>query len=191
MRPLRVVVVDVDAERPFEVAAVEDQQPVEALRADRSDEALCDRVCLRRPHGSLHGPDAFAAEHFVEGTAVLAVAVADEEADVLVGEIEAEVARLLGHPVASGIPRAAGQPNAPARMRDEEEHVVAAQEDTLDCEEVTRDDARSLRSQELAPARAGAPRRRLQLCMGKEPANARRRYPQAELGQLTTDPPVA
>ena len=54
MRPLGVVVVDVDAEHTLEVAAVEDQQPVETLRADGSDEALCDRVCLRRPHGRLH-----------------------------------------------------------------------------------------------------------------------------------------
>jgi hypothetical protein len=37
-------------------------------------------------------------EDFVEGTAVLAIAVADQEADVLVGEVEAEVARLLGSP---------------------------------------------------------------------------------------------
>jgi hypothetical protein len=40
MRPLRVVVVDVDAEDAFEVATVEDQQPVETLRTHGSDEAL-------------------------------------------------------------------------------------------------------------------------------------------------------
>src|SRR5438270_8831160 len=95
MWPLGVVVVDVDAECPFEVAAIGDQQPVEALGADRSDEALCDRDCLRRPHGSLHGTDAFAAEDFVERAAVLAVAVADQEADALVGEIEAERRKML------------------------------------------------------------------------------------------------
>jgi hypothetical protein len=43
VRPLGAVVLDEDAEHPFEVAAVEDQRPVETLSADGSDEALCDR----------------------------------------------------------------------------------------------------------------------------------------------------
>ena len=46
MRPLGVVVVDVDAEHPFEVAAAEDQEPVQTLRADGPDEALSDRVAF-------------------------------------------------------------------------------------------------------------------------------------------------
>jgi hypothetical protein len=47
---------------------------------------------LWRSHRSLDHPDAFTAEDFVKRAAVLAVAVANPEADVLVGEIEAEVA---------------------------------------------------------------------------------------------------
>src|SRR5207245_280334 len=111
----------------------------------------------------LDNPDAFAAEDLVEGAAVLAVAVADQEANALVGEVEAEVARLLGDPGAGGIRRAAGQPDAPTAVGDEEQRVVAAQEHALDGKEIARDDARSLHSQELAPTRTGAPRRRLQL----------------------------
>ena len=84
MGPLAVVVVDVDAEDAFEVTAVEDQQPVETLGAHSADEALGDRVRLRRPHRRLHDPDAFAAEHLVEGAAVLAVAVTDQEPNALV-----------------------------------------------------------------------------------------------------------
>src|SRR6266849_9665041 len=98
MLPLAVVMVDVDAEHAFEVASVEDQQPVEALRTDCSDEALRDRVRLRRSDRRLHDPDAFAAESLVEGAAVLAVAVADQEADAPLREIETEVACLLSHP---------------------------------------------------------------------------------------------
>jgi hypothetical protein len=41
-------------------------------------------------------------EHLVEGAAVLAVAVADQQARTLVCEVEAEVARLLGDPRAVG-----------------------------------------------------------------------------------------
>ena len=96
MWPLAVVVIDVDAERVLEVASVEDQQPVQALRTDCSDEAFRDGVRLRRSHRSLHDPDAFAAEDLVEGAAVLAVAVADQEADARFGEVKTEVACLLG-----------------------------------------------------------------------------------------------
>ena len=37
---------DEDAEDPFEVASVHDQEPVETLGADGADEALGDRVRL-------------------------------------------------------------------------------------------------------------------------------------------------
>lgn len=83
MWPLAVVMVDVDAKHAFEVTAVEDQQRVETLGTHGPDEALRDRVRLRRPHGSLHGPDAFALEDLVERAAVLTVPVADQEADAL------------------------------------------------------------------------------------------------------------
>ncbi len=102
VRPLGVVVVDVNAEHAFEVTPVEDQQPVETLGAHRADEALGDRVRLRRPHRRLHDPDLLAAEDLVEGAAVFAVAVADQEADSPVGEVKAEVACLLGDPGAVG-----------------------------------------------------------------------------------------
>jgi hypothetical protein len=46
MRSLRVVVLDVDAQHALEVAAVEDQQPVEAFGADGSDETLGDGVAF-------------------------------------------------------------------------------------------------------------------------------------------------
>jgi hypothetical protein len=46
--PLAVVKVDADAEHAFEVAAVEDQQPVETLGSHGAVEALRDRVGFRR-----------------------------------------------------------------------------------------------------------------------------------------------
>jgi hypothetical protein len=75
MRPLRVVVVDEDAQDAVEVAAVEDRQPVGAFGADGSNEPFGDGVCLRCPHGRLNDPDAAAAQHLVEAGAVVAVAV--------------------------------------------------------------------------------------------------------------------
>jgi hypothetical protein len=153
MRPLAVVVVDVDAEHAFEVTRVKDQQPVETLGTHSPDEALGDRVRFRRSQRRPHDPDALATEDFVEGAAVLAVAVADQEAGALLREVEAEVTRLLGDPVTARIRRAAGKPDAPARMRDEEQHVEPAQKHRLDGEEIAGDDARRLRPQELEPAR--------------------------------------
>ena len=103
VRPVLVVVLDVLAQDAFDVAAVEDQQPVQALGADGSDEPFGDGVRLRRSCRRLDDPDAVRAEHLVEGIAVLAVAVADQQAQALVGDIEAEVACLLGDPCAGGL----------------------------------------------------------------------------------------
>ncbi len=61
-----------------------------------------------------------------------AATVTNQEADALVREAKAEIARLLGHPDAGGIGPTAGEPDAPAAARDEEQRVVAAQERALD-----------------------------------------------------------
>jgi hypothetical protein len=58
---------------------VEDQEPVDALRADGADEALSDRIRLRRAERRPDDLYALALEHGVEVTRELAVAVADEE----------------------------------------------------------------------------------------------------------------
>lgn len=80
MRPLGFVVVDADAEHVFEVTAVDNQQPVEALGADGSDEAFGDRVRLGGPDRCLHDPDVFAAEDPIERAGGPAIAVAEQEA---------------------------------------------------------------------------------------------------------------
>src|SRR4051812_29132180 len=50
VRPLSVVVMDIDAKDVFELATPDDQQPVEALAADGADPALHVRVRIRRLH---------------------------------------------------------------------------------------------------------------------------------------------
>jgi hypothetical protein len=49
MRPLRVVMLDVDPQHALEVAAVEDQQPVKTFGADGSNEPLGDGRLLAAP----------------------------------------------------------------------------------------------------------------------------------------------
>ena len=46
MRPVAVVMVDVDAEHLLELSPADDQ---EAVAADGADPALGERICLRRP----------------------------------------------------------------------------------------------------------------------------------------------
>src|SRR6266508_3987158 len=60
---------------------LEDQQPVEALGARGSDEALGDRVRFGRADRRSDDLDVFAAEDGVEVTRELAVAIADQEAN--------------------------------------------------------------------------------------------------------------
>jgi hypothetical protein len=71
--------VDEGTEHPLEMAAVEDQQPVETLGADRANEAFGDRVRLRRSHRRPDDLDPFASEHDFEVMRELAVAIPDQE----------------------------------------------------------------------------------------------------------------
>jgi hypothetical protein len=98
VRAFAVVVLDVGAQDPLELAAADDQEPVEAFRAHRADEALGGGVRLRRSRRRVDHSDSIAAEHLVEGSGESAVAVVDREADPLEEAGEAEVARLLQEP---------------------------------------------------------------------------------------------
>jgi hypothetical protein len=83
MRSVAVVMVDNNLKHPLEVAAVEDQQPVEAFGADCADEAFGDGVRFRRSHRRADNLNSFASEDSVEVTRELAVAIMDEEANRL------------------------------------------------------------------------------------------------------------
>jgi hypothetical protein len=77
VRTVAVVVVDEDTEHTLEVTLVEDQEPVDALRADGADELLSDRIRRRSADRRPDDLYAFALEHGVEVTRERAVAVAD------------------------------------------------------------------------------------------------------------------
>ena len=126
--------VDEDAEHPLEVATVEDQEPIEALRSDGADEAFGDRVRLRRSHRCADDLDSFASEDRVEIARELAVAIPDQEANRsrALDQSPGELSGLLRDPDAGGIGRTAGEPDAPAAVGDEEEHVEAAEPERLD-----------------------------------------------------------
>src|SRR5215207_5960724 len=122
-----VVMPAVDAEDVLEVAAAEDEDPVEAVGAERSYPAFGGGVrgLDRRPDN----PDALGAEHVVEGVGEFRVAVVHEELEgVLIAELHDKVARLLCDPASVGL-RAGGDVLDPSRReRDEEQHVDSLQE---------------------------------------------------------------
>ena len=76
---MAVVVADEHPKNPFQVSAVDDQDPVEALSAQGADEALGDRVGLRRFDGSSDDLDAAGAEDLIEGIRELGVVVTEQE----------------------------------------------------------------------------------------------------------------
>src|SRR5436190_15716982 len=102
-----------------------------------------------------------------------------------------QVARLLQHP---GRVRLAGDRElleAAAPVREEDEHVEAAQPDGLDGEEVAGEDRLTLRSKEAAPGVSIALWRRWQTCLDQDVAHGTRRDRDAERAQLASDPKLA
>ena len=68
MRPMGVVVVDIEVEDTCEVAASDDQHPVQAFPTHRADEAFRIGIrpgCTDRRADHAH---AFGSEHLIEGT---------------------------------------------------------------------------------------------------------------------------
>jgi hypothetical protein len=75
MRPMPVVMARIDPKHVFELAAAEDEQPVEALATHAADPALGVGVRVRCPdRGADHG-DPFALEDVIEAAAELGVAI--------------------------------------------------------------------------------------------------------------------
>ena len=78
----------------------EDEQVVEALGAHAAQEALAERVRVRRSDGRAQDLDAGRLSHAVESRAELVVVVADQEARALTPR--RRLAELLGHPRVEG-----------------------------------------------------------------------------------------
>ncbi len=78
-----VVVTGIDAKHVLELAAAEDEQPVEALATDAADPALGVGVRVRRLHGCADHGDPFALKDMVEAAAELGVAIVDQQAQRL------------------------------------------------------------------------------------------------------------
>jgi hypothetical protein len=87
--PRGVVVLDVDAEDVLELAAAEDEEPVETFAADGADSALHVRVCVRCADGGADGLDVFALEKRIECSRERGVSVVGQEPHLSVAVVEA------------------------------------------------------------------------------------------------------
>ena len=127
--PMAVVMAFELAEYGCSVSSIDDQEAVEEFAADRSDEALGDRVRPWCPHRRLNDPYLDRGEDRVEGSGELAVAVADEEPEALVGvvEVHEQVARLLCEPGSGRMGGDAQDVDSAGGVFDNEERVKPLQ----------------------------------------------------------------
>jgi|SRR5665213_3237248 len=147
-----VVMSEVLDEHLLEVTAAEDEESVEALSTNGAYKALGEGV---RPRGSDRGLDdldAFGPEHLVEAGRKLGVSISDQERDCsgAFGQDNAEIARLLGHPLPYRVGRDAGHVHLPGLELYKEQHVDTPQKHRVDGEE-------SRRPAWSPPALAGTP----------------------------------
>jgi hypothetical protein len=131
---MRVVVMNVGRKDSFEVAAVHDQEPVEALTADGPDPPFDVRVRPRRPYRCADGPDPLRAEYLVESSCELVVAIVDQEPDRLrpLNERLDDVPRLLGGPLPRGVRGDSGEVHVPGGQLDEHECIEATEQHGVD-----------------------------------------------------------
>jgi hypothetical protein len=176
----------------FEVATVEDQDPVEALSSSGANPALGERVGTRSPYRGAHDAHALGPEHGVEAGDELGVTVAHEELEGLglLAQRADEVAGLLGDPRTCGVGGDTGQPHSATVELDEEQHVNSLHCDGVDGQEVAGQGAGSLGSEELHPGGAVASRGGTEPMPAQDVADRGGRNDDAELCQLALDSQV-
>ena len=143
------------------VALVDDQDAVEELPAEATDEAFGDRVGAWCPHRCPDDADVDGGEDGVEGGGELGVAVADQKPEAPTGiiEVHEQVAGLLGEPGSGGVGSDAKDVHPAGGVLDDEEAIQPVQRDGVEVEQVAGEDSARLGSQELWP-RGSAPTRR-------------------------------
>jgi hypothetical protein len=109
----------------------------------------------------------------------------------LVVELHQQVACLLDHPAAVRVGRDPSEVYAAARQLDEEQDVEPLEEERVDGEEVTLEDARRLLAQKRRPARLQPLRCRLDPRLIEDRPDGARRQLDPEPDQFALDPPVA
>jgi hypothetical protein len=136
VRPVAVVMGHVLAEHQVQVAATEDQGPVQQLAAQGSNDALASGVHPRRPRQGGDDPQSFGLE--------------PHRAEAVI-QVHGEVAGLLHRPCRGRSCGYPGQVQPPGSVLDEHQHVQPLQQHRFHHQEVARDDRVGPGCQELPP----------------------------------------
>ena len=100
VRPMHVVVLHIDAQHPLQVSTSRDQQPVQALGADRGNPAFREGVGVGRLDRCQHHLGVLGAEEVIEGAAEFGIPITQHELDSssLLAQPQQQIPRLLGDP---------------------------------------------------------------------------------------------
>ena len=140
---MAVVMVDEDANDLLEMLAVEDQEPIQTLRANRPHEPFRDPVGLRGPKRRPNDLNPAALEDAVKTLGELLTPIANQEAErfLALRQRPRQLPGLLRHPRPARIGRAPREMHATTAQLDEEEHVEPLQPDCLHGEEIDGEQA--------------------------------------------------
>jgi hypothetical protein len=138
-----------------EVLLPEDEDVIEQLSTERSDEPLGEGVHVGRARCRPHDPDADSLEGRCEVAAELSVAIADED---LRSTIHRRVAGLLRAPRVGRSVRHRGVNHRATTKVEEEEHEDLAKPDVIGLDEVAHPDCMVAQEGRPALAIAGMPR---------------------------------
>ena len=102
---MAVVMVDEDANDLLEMLAVEDQEPIQTLRANRPYEPFRDTVCLRRAKRCANDLYPIALENAVKTLGELLIPIANQEAErfLALRQRPRQLPGLLRHPGPLGL----------------------------------------------------------------------------------------
>ena len=138
MWPMAVVVVDEDANDVLEMLAVEDQEPIQTLRANGPPEPFRDTVCLRRAKRRANDLYPIALKDSVKTLGELLIPIANQEAErfLALRQRPRKLPGLLRHPGPAWIACAPGEMHTTTAQLDEKEHAAPLQPDRLHGEEI-------------------------------------------------------
>ena len=154
---MAVVMVDEDANDLLEMLAVEDQEPIQTLRANHPHEPFRDTVGLRRAKRRANDLNPIALEDPVKTLGKLLIPIANQEAKRVpaLRQRPRQLPGLLRHPRPGRMGRAPREMHATRAELDEEEHVEPLQPDRFHAEEIDGEQTVPMRPDEFAPGRAG------------------------------------
>lgn len=164
--PMAVDVIDILGQHLLQVTLIHDEYPIQTLATHTANPSLTDRVRPRSLDRAPHDVDADRREHRIERGRELRVAVTDQKPQTVHATIKLhqQIPDLLNHRLRS---RMSGHPcnmDTTTVVFNKEQHVQPAQQHSVDVEEVDRQDALSLGSEELLPCRSCSARCRVQAC---------------------------